>query len=117
MQLFPSPDNLILQWVYLIISLFVIAIGLLGYFTAKLTLMPYDELTHVIGEKFNITLSKAKISSDLLSVLIAALICIFFLQSLGAVGIGTLLAAYFVGKILGWFMRSFQAYLIKRIMY
>lgn len=110
-QLFPTPDHFIVRCVYLLISLFIIAIGLLGYFSAKLTLMPYDELTHVIGEKFNIALSKAKISSDLLSVLIAAIICLVFLQSFGAVGVGTFLAAYFVGKILGWFMRHFQKHL------
>ncbi|GAA0292192.1 putative membrane protein YczE [Gracilibacillus halotolerans] len=108
----PPADTLVIQWLYLIISLFVISIGLLGYFSAKLTLMPYDELTHVIGEKFNIVLSKAKITSDLLSVIIAALICIIFLQSFGAVGIGTLLAAYFVGRILGWLIRRYQKHLI-----
>src|SRR5699024_7411884 len=34
-----------------------------------------------------------------------------FIQSLGSIGIGTVVAAYFVGKILGWFMKHFQTYL------
>lgn len=112
-QLFPSPETFIMRWAYLIISLFGVAIGLLGYMTAKFTLMPYDELTHVISERFNIAFSKAKITSDLINVCLAGLICIVFIQSLGSIGIGTLVAAYFIGKILGWLIKHYQKYLVR----
>ena len=103
-QLLPAPETLLLRWVFLIVSLFVVAIGLLGYFSAKFPLMPYDALTYVISDKFKLKFSKAKISSDLLNVFVAGLVCIIFIHSLGAIGIGTLVAAYFIGKILGWIM-------------
>ena len=114
-QLLPTPETLVMRWVFLIISLFVVAIGLLGYFSAKFPLMPYDELTYVISEKFNTEFSKAKISSDLLNVGVAGLVCIIFIQSLGAIGIGTLVAAYFIGKIVGWLMKHYQKYLVQWI--
>ncbi|MFJ8235858.1 YitT family protein [Ureibacillus sp. NPDC094379] len=108
-QLFPNPETIVMRIVFLIVSLIVVAIGLLGYFTAKFPLMPYDALTYVISERFKLKFSKAKITSDLLNVFVAGAICLIFNHSFGAVGIGTLIAAYFIGKILGLLMRHFQA--------
>lgn len=98
---------------FLIISLFVISLGLLAYFNAKFPLMPYDELTHVISERFNLQFSRAKITSDLLNIIVAGIISIIFVRSLGSIGIGTLVAAYFVGKIVGWLMKHYQENLLK----
>ena len=86
----------------------VVSAGLIGYFTAKLPLMPYDALTYVISEQFKIKFSKAKIIGDLVNVFVAATMGLVFLQSFGAIGIGTIVAAYFIGKILGWMISHFQ---------
>ncbi|KXH80628.1 YitT family protein [Sporosarcina sp. HYO08] len=107
-QLLPTPETMILRWIYLIISLFVVSFGLLNYFTAKLPLMPYDTLTFVVSERFKLEFSKAKISSDLINVLVAAVTCLIFIQSFGSIGVGTIVAAYFIGKVLGWMMAHFQ---------
>ncbi|MEK4601261.1 DUF6198 family protein [Bacillus sp. FSL L8-0099] len=107
-QLFPAPETLLARSVYLIVSLFVIAVGLMGYTTAKLPLMPYDALTYAISEKFNLKFGKAKILSDLINICVAGALCIIFIQSLGSIGIGTLIATYFIGKILGWMIPYYQ---------
>lgn len=107
-QLLPTPESIVLRCVYLIISLFVVSAGLIGYFTAKLPLMPYDALTYVISEQFKIKFSKAKITGDLINVFVAAAMGLVFIQSFGAIGIGTIVAAYFIGKILGWMISRFQ---------
>ncbi|WP_391121572.1 YczE/YyaS/YitT family protein [Psychrobacillus sp. L3] len=114
-KLFPTPETLVMRWVFLILSLFIVAIGLFGYFNAKFPLMPYDALTYAISEKFNMKFSKAKISSDLVNVCVAGLVCIIFIHSLGSIGIGTLIAAYFIGKILGWIMPRYHKYLVSWI--
>jgi len=108
LQLLPTPETLFGRFGFLVISLFVVAVGLIGYFTAKLPLMPYDALTYVISEKCKMKFSKAKISSDLLNVGVAGSVCLVFIHSFGSIGIGTLLAAYFIGKILGWMISTFQ---------
>ncbi|MFA8438878.1 YitT family protein [Pueribacillus sp. YX66] len=100
-QLFPTPENIIIRLFYLIISLFIIAAGLLCYSTAKLPLMPYDALTFVIRDRFKLEFSKAKMASDGINVFVSATICLTFVQSLGSVGIGTIIAAYCIGKIIG----------------
>ncbi|MFJ5764530.1 YitT family protein [Lysinibacillus sp. NPDC093210] len=107
-QLFPTPETFFTRIVFLISSLFVIAIGLMGYTTAKLPLMPYDALTYAISEKFNIKFGKAKISIDFINICVAGAICVIFIHSLGSIGIGTLIAAYFIGKILGWLLPKYQ---------
>ena len=107
-QLFPAPETILARSVYLIVSLFVVSVGLMGYTTAKLPLMPYDALTYAISEKFNLKFGKAKILSDLINICVAGAICIVFIQSLGSIGIGTLIAAYFIGKILGWMIPYYQ---------
>ncbi|MEH7349594.1 YczE/YyaS/YitT family protein [Gottfriedia acidiceleris] len=111
-QLFPTPETIIARIVILVVSLFVIAVGLMGYTTAKLPLMPYDALTYVISEKFKLKFGKAKISSDLINICLAGTICVIFIHSLGSIGIGTLIAAYFIGKILGWMIPNYQPTLL-----
>ena len=107
-KLFPTPETLIVQCLYLLISLFVVSFGLLNYFTAKLPLMPYDALTYVISERFKWKFSTAKITSDFINVGVAAAVCLVSIQSFGSIGFGTLAAAYFIGKILGWMMKKYQ---------
>ncbi|HDR7793971.1 TPA: hypothetical protein QCY19_004929 [Bacillus luti] len=107
-QLFPTPESIFSRSAYLIVSLFVISVGVVGYTAAKLPLMPYDALTYAISEKFNLKFGKAKILSDLINVCVAGALCIIFIQSLGAIGMGTLIAAYFIGKILGWMIPYYQ---------
>ncbi|MFJ8064812.1 YitT family protein [Psychrobacillus sp. NPDC096426] len=114
-QLLPTPETFAMRIIFLVVSLFIVSIGLLGYFNAKFPLMPYDALTYEISKKFKMKFSKAKISCDLINVCVAGLVCIIFIHSLGSIGIGTLVAAYFIGKILGWLMSRFQKYLVRWI--
>ncbi|MDW0109685.1 YczE/YyaS/YitT family protein [Sporosarcina aquimarina] len=107
-QLLPAPETLLGRFIFLGISFYIISFGLLGYFAAKLPLMPYDALTYVISEQFKMKFSKAKITSDLLNVAVAGAVCLIFIHSFGSIGIGTLLAAYFIGKIMGQLMPRFQ---------
>lgn len=107
-QLLPAPETLLGRYLFLLVSLYIISAGLLAYFSAKLPLMPYDALTYVVSNRFKMKFGKAKISGDLVNVVLAGIVCLVFIQTLGAIGIGTILAAYFIGKILGRIMPRFQ---------
>lgn len=106
----PSPTNLAIQWLYLIISLFLIAMGLMGYTNVNFTLMPYDELTNVISKHFHMTYGHARIIGDVSNVLLALAIGFIFLGTLGSIGIGTVVAAVSVGRILNWLMKLIKKY-------
>lgn len=109
----PVPTSLIMQGLYLSISLFLVAGGLFLYSSTKLTLMPYDELTKVISRELHMPFGKAKITGDVINVIVAGLICLIFLRSFGSIGIGTVFASVFIGKILGWFMKHLHPKLVR----
>ncbi|AMO86704.1 hypothetical protein B857_01556 [Solibacillus isronensis B3W22] len=104
----PEATSLVLIIVYLAISLILVALALLLYFTANLPTMPYDSLTYVIANTWKIPFSKAKITSDMLNVVLSLVICLLFIQSFGAIGIGTFIAAYGIGKMVGVLLHKLQ---------
>lgn len=104
----PEASSIVLIIVYLAISLILVALALLLYFTANLPTMPYDSLTHVIANTWKTPFSKAKITSDMLNVVLSLVICLLFIQSFGAIGIGTFIAAYGIGKMVGILLHKLQ---------
>ena len=104
----PDANSIVLIIIYLVLSLVIVSFGLLLYFTANLPTMPYDSLTHVIANTWKMKFSKAKITSDMLNVIISLIICLLFIQSFGAIGIGTFIAAYGIGKIVGILLHKLQ---------
>ena len=104
----PEANSIWLIIVYLALSLIIVAFGLLFYFTASLPTMPYDSLTYVIANKWSLAFSKAKITSDMLNVVISLVLCLIFIHFFGAIGIGTFVAAYGIGKIVGVLLHKFQ---------
>jgi len=104
----PDANSIWLIVLYFVLSLFLVAFALLFYFTAGLPTMPYDSLTHVIANKWKLSFGKAKITSDLINVVVSLIICLVFIHSFGAIGIGTFIAAYGIGKIVGFMLKHLQ---------
>ncbi|MER2108843.1 MAG: DUF6198 family protein [Solibacillus sp.] len=105
----PDATTWTLQVGYLIISLFIIAFGVFFYVNARLPLASYDALVPVVAKKFKLSFGKAKTRCDLINVALSAIICLVFIQSFGSIGIGTFIAAYFTGKIVGVIIKYFKA--------
>ncbi len=105
----PTPNSTLDSWIYMIISLFVVAFGLVFYLNSKLPLMPYDALTYVISDRFKWAFGKAKIISDIANVILATIVCLVTIHQLGSIGIGTVIAAYMIGKIIGFYMKFMEA--------
>ncbi|MGX9136393.1 YczE/YyaS/YitT family protein [Rummeliibacillus sp. JY-2-4R] len=104
----PTPNSAVDSWIYMIISLFVVAFGLVFYLNSKLPLMPYDALTYVISDRFKWIFGKAKIISDIANVILATIVCLVTIHELGSIGIGTVIAAYMIGKIIGFYMKFME---------
>lgn len=105
MQVLPTADVLSLKILYLIVSLFVIAFAVTLYLLSGLPMMPYDTVVPIISEKFKLKFSTAKMICDVSTVVISLIICLIVLGSWGSIGIGTIIAALLIGKILGVFMK------------
>lgn len=111
-QVLPDANTIFMQAFYLILSLFIIAFAVFLYLLSRLPMMPYDTLIPTISKQYNITFSKTKVMCDVLTVIIALVLCMIFLQSWGSIGIGTLIAALVIGRILGVIMNRFSKPLV-----
>lgn len=106
----PEPTNYIVQFIYLIVSIVIVGIG------AALTLMPDimplppEGLSQAIVDKSDgkIEFGNAKTGVDTGLVVIAALISLIFLGTLGSVREGTILAALLCGKIVGYIQKIYK---------
>lgn len=105
----PDATGWTLKIIYLLISLFIVAAGVFLYVNARLPLASYDALIPIVGDKLKKPFGKAKTISDLVNISVSAIICLLFIQSLGSIGIGTLISAYFTGKLVGILIKHFKA--------
>lgn len=107
-SILPPADNWGLKIIYLVISLYIVALGVFLYVNSRFPPGAYDALIPVVSKKLNKTFGQAKTMSDLINIAVSAVLCLVFIQSLGSIGIGTLISAYFTGKIIGGLMRRFK---------
>lgn len=103
----PSSESWLARCIYLVISLFIIASSIFLLLNTKLPLMPYDSLVPLLNNKYNWPIGKTRMICDILNVSAAAIFCIIFIKTLGSVGIGTVVSAIFIGKILGILMHKY----------
>ena len=104
----PEADSIWLIVVYFVLGVVLVAFALLFYFTSSLPTMPYDSLTYAVANKWNFPFGKTKMVSDMINVIVSIIICLVFIQSFGSIGIGTFIAAYGVGKLVGVFLTHLQ---------
>ena len=102
---FPKPANVFMQFVYLFASMIIIGIGVFIYLRPKLVPMPAEGLAAAISEVSQKPFGNCKTLVDVSLIVIALVIQVISdgFGSLwigkGIVGIGTILAAIFVGQI------------------
>lgn len=85
------------QLTMLLISIILIAIGVILYIGAKLIPMPAEGLVLAICEKFNFKFHNVKRCFDLSVVLIAAILSFILIGNLTGVREGTIISAFLVG--------------------
>lgn len=108
-------DNFFMRFILCVASFFVTAIGVFLTITANIVPVAPDGLTKAISIKKNIDFGKSKIYFDCIVVAIAAIILILFNRSIQGIGIGTLLSAIFVGRIVFFMNKNFKAKIEKII--
>ncbi len=110
---FPQAQDFVIQIVLMVISIIVIALGLLFYLTAGIVAMPPEATIKVITEKINGNFAKIKVVFDCVSVTVSILLSYICLGHVEGIGIGTIISAIFVGKMLGVFNRNVKVHLEK----
>lgn len=106
----PDPGNYAVSLVYLLISIMVIGIGVAFYLMPSWIPLPAEGLAKAIETVTNgkMPFHKCKIIVDTTLVVISALLSILFLHALLSVREGTILAAIFVGKVVGMVNKRYK---------
>lgn len=97
MAFVPSADNLIVAFVMVALSIFLIALGLFFYVPTNLIPLSVEGVTQAVAIVSNRPFSKIKVYIDCCIVMTALILSYRFMGELGSVGIGTILGALFIG--------------------
>ena len=102
MTFLPDVESMFIRIPMMLVSVFLIALGLFFYIHANILPIPPDGTTQNIAMITGKEFSKVKVIFDISLVAGALIICLVTIKSLGSVGIGTVVAAVMVGTTLGW---------------
>lgn len=95
------PLTLPLRIIYFCISYFVICFGIALSNRCKLPIIPTDLFPRELSYITKIPYSKIKISFDVICLLATAIITFVFIGQIKGLGVGTVLAAFTMGKAIG----------------
>ena len=112
----PEVANYFVSIVYLMISIVLVAIGILLYLNAEILSLPAEGVVQAISYKLHIKLSTAKITVDWSMIIIAAILSILGLHELDGIREGTIIAAFGVGMCLK-FLEGFMEKFIRGVIY
>lgn len=92
--------SLLLRGIFFILTMFVTAMGVFLCVKTAFVLTPTDGIVNTISEVFHIPFSAVKNIFDISLVAISAIICLANQTSFYGIGIGTVLSAVFIGRII-----------------
>jgi uncharacterized membrane protein YczE len=101
----PVSENYIIRFIYLGAGIACVALGVLFYLTTSLIALPTDGTVQAIAFKGGFKLHQVKIAYDCSSTLIALALSLIVLNKIDGIGIGTIVSALGVGKMLGVFTK------------
>ena len=93
----------------LIVSMFLIAVGILIYMPANIAPLPGEGVVEAISLAYNKRFSKVKVCFDTSMVVLSLIICGLFTSDIfGSVNLGTILAAIFIGIIIRYLTELYE---------
>lgn len=107
---FPTPDNIVIRIIMVLISAAIVAIGIFLYLPTDVIPLAGEGVMSAVSQVTKIEFSKVKMAFDITMVIISGVSCLIFIHNLGSVGIGTVIAAFLVGFILGIINKVFGKY-------
>ena len=94
----PYESSILIHILFLVISIFLTALGIFIYMPANIAPLPGEGCVEAIAIVTGWRFSTIKICFDALMVIIALIMCgLFYTSILGAVNVGTVISAFFVG--------------------
>jgi uncharacterized membrane protein YczE len=95
------PQTLPLQILYFVLSYLLICVGIALSNHCKMPIIPTDLFPREVVDITGIPYSWVKVSFDVICLLVTAVLTFLFLGKISGLGIGTVLAAFTMGKVIG----------------
>ena len=105
MSFIPVSNSFIMSIIYMGISIFCIALGIFFYLPPNIIPLAVEGATQTISRVINKPFPKVKVVFDMTMVTISGLICLINIDSLGSVGIGTIISAFSIGFVLNYIVK------------
>ena len=96
------PYNIPMRIMYFFISYLLLCLGIALSNRCGLPIIPTDLFPRELSEITSIKYSRIKVSFDVICLTVTALMTGLILGHLDGLGIGTILAAFTMGKVIGW---------------
>ena len=103
----PTPENIAVRIIMVLISIVLIAIGIFFYLPANIMPLAGEGAMQAVSEITSIPFAKVKVGFDVSMVVISLVTCLILIGNVGSVGIGTIMAAILVGIVLGEITKRF----------
>ncbi|MGN0361784.1 MAG: YitT family protein [Bilifractor sp.] len=103
----PDPKNIAIRVIMALSSTVFVAVGIFFYLPADIIPLAGEGAMKSVSQVTHIPFSKVKVGFDISMVVISLISCLIALHSLGAVGIGTIIAAILVGTEVGIINKQF----------
>lgn len=87
---------------YFVISYILLCIGIALSNRCGLPIIPTDLFPRELSDITSVRYSRIKVSFDVICLAVTAVMTVFFLGHLDGLGIGTIMAAFTMGKVIGW---------------
>ncbi len=100
MAYLPTPENIVVKLIMMLISTVLIAFGIFLYVPADFIPLAGEGMMLAVSQVTKVKFSTVKLIFDISMVLVSLVTCLAVLHSLGSVGIGTVIAAVLVGSVL-----------------
>ena len=98
----PVPSGLAVRVVYFVVSYLLISLGIALSNRCGLPIVPTDLFPRELSAITSIPYPRIKIGFDASCLAITAIMTVVFLGHLDGLGVGTVLAALTMGKVIGW---------------
>ncbi|MEI8200674.1 MAG: DUF6198 family protein [Eubacteriales bacterium] len=94
----PEPSGMIMKFVLMLISTFIVALGVFVYVAAGFVPLAPEGAMLAICKMTKFKFPNVKLCSDITMVVVSGITCLVVIKELGSVGIGTIIAAVLVGN-------------------
>ena len=111
----PTPQNIAVRIVMVLISVVLVAVGIFFYLPANIMPLAGEGIMQAVSDVTKIAFPKVKVSFDITMVIVSLITCLIVLHNFGSVGIGTIISAFLVGIVLGQIMKLWAEHLKRKL--